>query len=80
MTDREVYEAVQRYAATLTCPDWARDELDEAMERGITDGTRPMQLVPRYQAAIMATRAVRAALREAAPMDDKTVSSLLTDE
>lgn len=80
MTDKEVYEAVQRYAATLPCPNWAQDELSEAMERGITDGTRQMQLVPRYQAAIMANRAVRAALSEAVPMDDKTVSGLLTDD
>lgn len=80
MTDQQIYEAVQRCAATVPVPDWARDELDEAIALGITDGTRPMQLLPRYQAAIMATRAVRAALREAAPMDDKTVSGLLTDE
>ena len=33
----------------------------QAMELGITDGTRPMQLIPRYQAAIMCKRAVEAA-------------------
>lgn len=80
LTDKEVYEAVQRYAASLPLPTWATDELSEAQELGITDGMRPMELVPRYQAAIMAKRAMVAALREAQPMDDKAVSGLLTDE
>lgn len=60
LTDKECYdilEKAQRHAATLTAPDWAREELDAAKAGGITDGTRPMQLVPRYQAAIMAARA-----------------------
>jgi hypothetical protein len=38
-------------------PEWAKTELQEAIDLGITDGTRPMQLIPRYQAAIMAKRA-----------------------
>ncbi len=38
-------------------PEWAEKELDEAKDMGITDGTYPMQFVPRYQAAIMAERA-----------------------
>ncbi len=80
MTDQQIYEAVQRYADTLPVPDWARDELDEAIDLGITDGSRPTQLVPRYQAAILAKRAVRAALRESNPMDEKTFSGLLTDD
>lgn len=57
MTDREIYEAVQRHARTLPVPDWAKAELQEAVDRGITDGTNPMELIPRYQAAIMAKRA-----------------------
>ena len=80
MTDQEVYEAVQRYARTLPVPDWAKDELFEAQEMGITDGTRPMEPVPRYQAAIMAARAVKAAEAMSQPEDDKTVSGLLTDD
>lgn len=40
-------------------PAWAREELQEAVEMGITDGERPMQFIPRYQAAIMAMRAAK---------------------
>ena len=36
-----------------------RMELAEAVALGITDGTNPMQLIPRYQAAIMAKRAAQ---------------------
>lgn len=60
LTDEEcwaIVEKAQRHAAALAAPDWARDELKEAVAAGITDGTRPMQLIPRYQAAIMAKRA-----------------------
>ena len=45
---------------TMTVTDlleWAEKELAEAVAMGITDGTRPVELVPRYQAAIMAKRA-----------------------
>ena len=49
------------YASTLECPEDMQAELQEAIDSGITDGTRPMELIPRYQAAIMANRAVKAA-------------------
>lgn len=39
-------------------PEWAEKELEAAKGNGITDGTYPMQFVPRYQAAIMANRAL----------------------
>ena len=42
-------------------PDWAKAEYREAVDLGITDGTAPTMLIPRYQAAIMALRAVKAA-------------------
>ena len=61
MTPEQVYNAYNEAAAKLPCPAWAEAELKEAMELGITDGTRPMQLIPRYQAAIMCKRAVEAA-------------------
>ena len=38
------------------CPQWAREELQRAVDAGITDGVNPCGLVPRYQAAIMALR------------------------
>ena len=62
MTDKQAYELLekaQRHAATLTAPDWAREELQEAMDKGITDGSRPMGLAMRYETAIMTKRAVR---------------------
>lgn len=69
MTGKEIYEALREYTATLPLPAWAKDELAEAQALGITDGTRPMDLIPRYQAAILAKRAVKAAVSEL-PADD----------
>lgn len=60
LTDEQAYEIItkaQRHAATLPVPEWAKTELVEAVEAGVTDGESPMQLVPRYQAALMAARA-----------------------
>lgn len=57
MTGEEIYKRLQAYLAKQPLPDWAKDEFDEAVSMGITDGTRPLELVPRYQAAIMAKRA-----------------------
>ena len=64
-TDEEMsYEKFKEYMdkymeelAKEPVPDWAKAELQAAVDLGITDGTRPMQLIPRYQAAIMAKRA-----------------------
>ena len=57
MTDKEVFEAFNRYAKTQTLPTWAVKEYNEAVKAGITDGSDPCGLIPRYQAAIMALRA-----------------------
>lgn len=57
MTGKEIYDALNEYTATLPVPEWAKEELAEAVASGITDGTKPMQLIPRYQAALMALRA-----------------------
>lgn len=59
MTGEEIYNALKEYTNTAEAPEWARLELAEAVELGITDGTRPMELIPRYQAAIMAKRAAK---------------------
>ena len=61
MTGEQIYNALNGYLAELPCPTWATVELKEAMDMGITDGARPMQMIPRYQAAIMCKRAVEAA-------------------
>lgn len=60
MTGKEIYNALQDYLKTQPLPDWAREELEEAVKLGITDGESPMLLIPRYQAAIMAKRAAEA--------------------
>lgn len=57
MTDKEVFEAFNRYAKTQTLPQWAKKEFKEAVKAGITDGSNPCGMIPRYQAAIMALRA-----------------------
>lgn len=58
MTGEQIYEKLNDYLRELPCPDWAKAELEEAKKLGITDGTRPCELIPRYQAAIMAKRAM----------------------
>lgn len=53
-------EYMARYRQELSgqpAPDWARAELDQAMKAGITDGSRPGDLVTRTEAAIMSLRA-----------------------
>ena len=60
LTGEQCYEIVrkaQSYAANLPAPDWAEAELKKAIDRGITDGTRPAAFVTRCEAAIMADRA-----------------------
>lgn len=60
MTYEKFKDYMDKYMAELAdepVPDWAKAELQAAVDLGITDGTRPMQLIPRYQAAIMAKRA-----------------------
>lgn len=59
MTGEEIYKALTEYLSTLEAPKWAEKELKEAKDMGITDGTDPMLLIPRYQAAIMAKRAAK---------------------
>jgi len=54
MTGKEIYDALNDYLSRQTVPNWAKAELEEAVKMGITDGSNPMQLIPRYQAAIMA--------------------------
>ena len=57
MSGEEIYKKLVEYLASQPAPDWAREELQQAIDAGITDGTNPMLLIPRYQAALMALRA-----------------------
>ena len=55
---KELDSCVYEYRVKLETPGWAEDELDEATEKGITDGTRPMIYATRLETAIMCKRAV----------------------
>lgn len=57
MTGKEIYDALQDYLKTQTVPAGVQEEYQEAIQMGVTDGTNPCQLVPRWQAALMAKRA-----------------------
>lgn len=60
MTGKEIYDALNSYLKTQSMPADAkiRAEYEEAKRLGITDGTNPCQLIQRWQAALMAKRAV----------------------
>lgn len=60
MTGEQIYHTLNAYLNTLPIPEWAEKEYAEARALGITDGKNPLQLIPRYQAAIMAKRAMSA--------------------
>ncbi len=61
MTDKQAYEAVMRYSATLKLPENLKKEFQEAIDMGITDGSNPCKLVPAWRAIILAKRAVEKA-------------------
>lgn len=63
MTGEQIYNRLNEYLRGLPVPEWAKEELQEAVNAGITDGTRPCELIPRYQAAIMAKRAANGSRR-----------------
>lgn len=56
---KQLDECVYEYRVKLDCPAWAEDELQEAKDAGITDGTRPMVYGTRLESAIMCKRAVK---------------------
>ncbi len=64
MTGEQILKKINEYLSAQKVPDWAEGELAEAVRLGITDGSNPTGLIPRYQAAIMAKRAALAAARE----------------
>lgn len=59
LTGKDIADKLNTYLAPLEAPEWARGELSEAMDLGITDGTQPLRYVPRFEAAIMAKRAAK---------------------
>ena len=63
MTGEEIVKEQNAYLAKQGAPNWAGNELNEAKEMKITDGTTPMTYIPRYQAAIMAKRAAEVAIK-----------------
>lgn len=67
LTGEEIYYKLQAYLETRAVPAWALEELNQAEALAITDGSVPMGMTPRFQAAIMAKRAVDAALSNGRP-------------
>lgn len=52
----EILLKANEYAASLATPEWMKDELAEAVKDGITDGTRPLAMCMRGEAALMTLR------------------------
>ncbi len=72
MTGKEIYEALMQYMQDELAPTWIskkgpigdmekkeQAEFQEAISLGLTNGSNPMVLIPRYQAAIMSKRAAK---------------------
>lgn len=57
MTGEEIYKALSDYCSKQQLPDWAKEEYNDAIKSGITDGSNPMGLMRRYEAMFMAYRA-----------------------
>lgn len=57
MTGEEIYNRLVEYLSSQNAPDWAKKEYKEAIDKGITDGTRPMMFTTRLETSIMAKRA-----------------------
>ena len=64
MTGKDIYMALSDYLAKQPLPEWAKKEVEDAVKLGITDGSNPNVLIPRYQAAIMAKRAYEKAKKD----------------
>lgn len=60
LTGREIVDKLGEYFAGQEVPEWAEEELSEAVRLGITDGTQPTRFIPRFEAALMAKRAAEA--------------------
>lgn len=65
MTGEQIYKALMEYLNSMPFPDWAKEEMQLAKKLGITDGSDPMGMTFRYQAAFMAERALVKALEAA---------------
>ena len=61
MEGKEIFDKLNEYMKTQKIPADCQAEYQEAVRMGITDGTNPCQLVPRWQAALMGKRAAEKA-------------------
>jgi hypothetical protein len=57
MNGEQIAKKLNEYYSEQEIPEWAKEEFQEAIAAGITDGQFPCVPIPRYQAAIMAKRA-----------------------
>lgn len=53
------FEMYEEQAKDMTPPDWAKEEWEEAIRLGITDGSYPRRYATRVEAAIMTLRAIK---------------------
>lgn len=54
------FELYEEQAKDMTPPDWAKEEWEEAISLGITDGSYPRRYATRVESAIMVLRAIKA--------------------
>lgn len=54
------FELYEEQAKDMTPPDWAKEEWEEAIRLGITDGSYPRRYATRVETAIMVLRAIKA--------------------
>lgn len=57
LTGKAILESINEYLDSVGVPEWAKAELEEAKQAGITDGSSLTKLIPRYQAILLAYRA-----------------------
>lgn len=65
MTGEEIWKRLNEYMNTQKMPEKVKPEFQKAIDLKITDGSRPMELIPAWRAAVMAVRAYEKALADA---------------
>ena len=55
------FELYEEQAKDMTPPDWAKEEWEEAIRLGITDGSYPRRYATRAEVAAMLVRAIKEA-------------------
>lgn len=64
MTDEEIFNAYNRYALNRKVPKDMQTEYNEAIDMGITDGSRPMGVCTRIESTLLTLRAIKKMLKK----------------